>query len=856
MTESMDSAATNHSGAWAQTFESCRFIRCGRSLAVRSPYTKILHCTFSGTGGGETSAIDPSGERYYSSRNSYSLSFSEPTIWGCIVRDCTFSGGKGIQVTPYVIRAFNWRMGNYYDLDDLQWDETSQKFIRPDGVAAANAYAPDRRALGLEISGNLFAGSQTALFVQRANPWCVDASGQITDYGRMDLDVRFADNTLIDCGANYFPIWLDPYSNGCEILRNRFVRCISGYYYSGNVAKPVRYLIYMAANSVRCKVWDNLAEECGGNLRYFMTKALSVDEGLGTHGNSLMSFGGNRVRGGRIALREVYGDSDITYLTGSGTVLEQLVGADAGVGLADQTAGHIYDVGENRIDLVTGGMVRASLDPTAFWSAYEKQGDSLLRSWCYLYPGRASSARWRVALYDYDMDEETFSAVCNAWDEGEDATGAEVTFSSTVTIKVTHISYDEDGNPIETVTREVCPPPVNAALDYWHISNYIGSDPMYSVDRDTGIVTIDVPKASAPDSVSSVLAFEKVPAGYAPALGDVVTVWVQELENHLGSHLRINTDSTWHSCFFKQTMVTPYRGETDEPAFIGFRFIYNPINRLDLGTEEVPWKTLYTEDLVVSGETLDNKAYAAFVTETASGTTAVIDDGADSVPVKSLAANIDVVQQGSGTPSVNNPRLFTAQNRVTVTVTGGTPSDTRTVKTALGQNVYGGSLDVTTGVLTVTHRFVEFDGSETWSLTYTGQGQYPAFWCDIEAGANAVNNSGIFSLAEYRNIGSNTLLYGARVYINSGNSTAVRLMCRFENQPDNAIAFAAMVSEWAQAGTPFQAVYELETPEVYQLSPARVKTFLGANNISASTGDVTVTYRADTALYIAKMTGG
>lgn len=170
--------------------------------------------------------------------------------------------------------------------------------------------------------------------------------------------------------------------------------------------------------------------------------------------------------------------------------------------------------------------------------------------------------------------------------------------------------------------------------------------------------------------------------------------------------------------------------------------------------------------------------------------------------------------------------------------------------------MYGGSLDVTTGVLTVTHRFVEFDGSETWSLTYTGQGQYPAFWCDIEAGVNAVTNSGIFSLAEYRNIGPGTLAYGARVYINSGSSAAIRLMCRFENQPDNAADFAALVSEWAQGGTPLQAVYPLATPEVYQLPPAKVRTFLGANSISASTGSVSVVYRADTGLYIAKMTGG
>ena len=502
-------------------------------------------------------------------------------------------------------------------------------------------------------------------------------------------------------------------------------------------------------------------------------------------------------------------------------------------------------------------MVRASLDPTALWSAYQGAGDSLLRTWCYLYPGRASSARWRVALYDYDMDEETFSAVCAAWDAGEDATGAAVTFSSTVTVTVSYISgYDEDGAPVETVIDVVCPPPINAALDYWHIGNYVGSDPMYSVDRDTGIVTIDVPADAAPDSTSNVLAFEKVPAGYAPAIGDAVTVWAQELENHTGAHLRINADSLNHPSFFKYTMRMPYRGETDEPAFAGFRFVHNPVQQLDLGTEEVPWKTLYAEDLVVGGETLDSKAYAAFVTETASGTTAVIDDGADSVPVKSLAANIDVIQQGSGTPSITNPRLFTAHQRVTVTVTGGTPTATRTAKTALGQDVYGGSLDVTTGVLTVTHRFVEFDGSEdeAWNITYTTEGYTPAAYIILAGGGGAVENSGICSvLPSVPAIAGASTTIGMRVYpVNDSR----RILCRFAERLDSKSAFKAYLASLKAEGKPMQVVYQLETPEVYQLSPAEVRTFLGANSISASTGSVSVVYRADTGLYIAKMTGG
>lgn len=47
-----------------------------------------------------------------------------------------------------------------------------------------------------------------------------------------------------------------------------------------------------------------------------------------------------------------------------------------------------------------------------------------------------------------------------------------------------------------------------------------------------------------------------------------------------------------------------------------------------------------------------------------------------------------------------------------------------------------------------------------------------------------------------------------------------------------------------------QFVYELATPITYDLTAAQVRTLLGQNNIWADTGDVEVTYRADTKLYI------
>ena len=52
-----------------------------------------------------------------------------------------------------------------------------------------------------------------------------------------------------------------------------------------------------------------------------------------------------------------------------------------------------------------------------------------------------------------------------------------------------------------------------------------------------------------------------------------------------------------------------------------------------------------------------------------------------------------------------------------------------------------------------------------------------------------------------------------------------------------------------------QLCYELATPQTYQLTPQEViKTLLGTNNVWADIGNVSVTYTADTKMFIEKLT--
>ena len=144
--------------------------------------------------------------------------------------------------------------------------------------------------------------------------------------------------------------------------------------------------------------------------------------------------------------------------------------------------------------------------------------------------------------------------------------------------------------------------------------------------------------------------------------------------------------------------------------------------------------------------------------------------------------------------------------------------------------VYGGSLDVTTGVLTVDRAMVDL-GTLNWLQPTTSifrsvkpDGAKKAYSA-LCSNYNFVGQSGSLSTYCMSSGGS-----GDYVIVNDPTYTD------------------ATVFKTAMNGV--QLVYELATPITYTLTPQEVRTLLGINNIWADAGDTEVTYPADTKLYI------
>lgn len=169
---------------------------------------------------------------------------------------------------------------------------------------------------------------------------------------------------------------------------------------------------------------------------------------------------------------------------------------------------------------------------------------------------------------------------------------------------------------------------------------------------------------------------------------------------------------------------------------------------------------------------------------------------------------------------------------------------------SLGQSVYGGTVDLATGVLTVTHGFVTLtgDASENWYLRSGTTGQYYV--------TNKTTDAFVVSTATQATVnGVQSNQYKSGTWAAFNNNTAdIALMYGstsviFRN---TSLADVSAVRTYL-ASNPLQVVYLLATPQTINLTPTQVKTLLGYNNIS-STGTVDVIYHADTKLYVDKMT--
>ena len=149
--------------------------------------------------------------------------------------------------------------------------------------------------------------------------------------------------------------------------------------------------------------------------------------------------------------------------------------------------------------------------------------------------------------------------------------------------------------------------------------------------------------------------------------------------------------------------------------------------------------------------------------------------------------------------------------------------------------VYGGTLDATTGVLTVDRACDTYDGSsdESWGKLSTGSASSFAMACSTSEIHKGWNNSAV--KCNYLQKISNAATWGNFdnwVSSTEGSSSALNIV--------TGIKAITTVADWRTylGENPLQICYELATPQTYQLDPVTVTTLLGQNNVWSDTGDI------------------
>lgn len=216
---------------------------------------------------------------------------------------------------------------------------------------------------------------------------------------------------------------------------------------------------------------------------------------------------------------------------------------------------------------------------------------------------------------------------------------------------------------------------------------------------------------------------------------------------------------------------------------------------------------------------------------------------ADAAPLRKLTADVTLVQSGSGDPAPDNVRTITGWSSCTITVTDGVTPTTYTISFGDAGTVYGGTLDVLTGVLTVDKAYFTFNEALYYGVY--GSDHAPLYYMTIPEGYDLAKASIASDPALSCNVFNFTTGTSAtRMKDNEIRTNDQAAITTFYFRADSFADLEAVNT--FLSSNPLQVVAPLKSAKTFQLTPQEVETLVGSNTVSASTGDITALTYQDT----------
>ena len=220
-------------------------------------------------------------------------------------------------------------------------------------------------------------------------------------------------------------------------------------------------------------------------------------------------------------------------------------------------------------------------------------------------------------------------------------------------------------------------------------------------------------------------------------------------------------------------------------------------------------------------------------------------DNPGGAEITALFVAVEPVQAGSGDPSPDNVRPISGWDSVNIwnKPTHDTSADP-TVTIQLGQTVYGGTLDVTNGTMTVDRRYIVADGVNI--RVSGGYGASGPRWlpCIVLGSANKSVNDSSAILASYLRSGN---VQNVENSIGVGNGGAVIVLHIGTMQgTDGTHGYNSASEVWNAVNAylqehPLQICYKLATPFEITFTPAQIATLVGQNNVWSDAGSIEAT---------------
>lgn len=136
----------------------------------------------------------------------------------------------------------------------------------------------------------------------------------------------------------------------------------------------------------------------------------------------------------------------------------------------------------------------------------------------------------------------------------------------------------------------------------------------------------------------------------------------------------------------------------------------------------------------------------------------------------------------------------------------------------LGNTYYGGSIDLATGLMTVTWGCVVLDGTETWSKHSDSTSEISHFFTSAGMSSGVMSNATANRSCSHFPFNSNAV---ANTFYTWGTATRIGIKLPATSYPDVSSLTSWLASEYS-AGHPVTVAYELATPFTVQLTPLQL----------------------------------